>query len=114
MPQDKDDSSIDWTNLFSATSIVLVGDPLSGIFNVEEHIKLINPKSEIVVVHDRTAITLFEKADLILEIVQNLRGTQVERVLIIQKWKGHEVPGNLVPFLIKPNKIEPDTKARVV
>ena len=35
-------------------------------------------------------------------------------MLYLKQWKGHEVPGNLVPFLIKPNKIEPDTKARVV
>ena len=66
------------------------------------------------VVHDRNSVNLFEKADVIIEIVQKISGTGVERDLIIQKWKGHNVPNILIPFLIKADKIELDTKGRVV
>jgi len=66
------------------------------------------------VVHDRNSVVVFKKADVIIEVVQNLSGTGVERDLIIQKWKGHSVPNILIPFLIKADKIELDTKGRVV
>jgi hypothetical protein len=106
--------SIDWDALFSTRSIVLVGDPLSGIFSLFNHIKKKNPASEVLVVQDRNSVVLFENADVIIEVVQKIAGAVVERDLIIQKWKGHALPTILIPFLIKADKIELDTKARVV
>lgn len=105
---------IDWDALFSARSIVLVGEPLSGIFSIFDYIKKKNPASEVLVVHDRNAVILFEKADVIIELVQKIAGTGVDRDIIIQKWKGHFVPNILIPFLILADKIELDTKGRVV
>jgi hypothetical protein len=113
MPQDKDLIHIDWEDLFSCSSIILVGDPLSGILSVYEHIQKHYPKINIQVVHDRTAFTAFNKAEVILEIIEKIQGTQVERAIVIQKWQGHDVPVTLIPFLIKPEKIEPDTKSRL-
>jgi hypothetical protein len=114
MPQDEALIRIDWDVLFSAGSIVLVGDPLCGILNVFDHIKAVNPKSALSIVQDRNSISLFENAEVVIEVVQKSSGKTVERDLIIQKWKGHDVPGLMIPFLIKGSKIELDTKARVV
>jgi hypothetical protein len=114
MPQDKELIHIDWQDLFSCSSIVLVGDPLSGILNVHDHIRKQYPKIDIRIIYDRSAYDAFEKAEVILEIIESIRGTQVERVIVIQKWHGHDVPVTIIPFLIRPEKIEPDTKARVI
>jgi hypothetical protein len=114
MPQDKELFHIDWEDLFSCSSIVLVGDPLSGILSVYEHIQKHYPKIHIQMVHDRTAVADFVNAEVILEIIETIQGTEVERVIIIQKWHGHVVPVTIIPFLIKPEKIEPDTKDRVI
>jgi ABC-type sugar transport system ATPase subunit len=113
MPQDKDLVIIDLTELFSAPSILLVGEPLSGIHSVEEYIRSINPTGKITIAYDRNITTIYGMADVILEVVQQVMGSRVERHMIIQKWKGHEVPETILPFIIKPNKIEPDTKERV-
>jgi hypothetical protein len=114
MPQDKEMIHIDWQELFSCSSVVLVGDPLSGILNVYDHIRKQYPNVSVQMVHDRAAHDVFGNAEVILEIIESIRGTQVERVIVIQKWHGHEVPVTIIPFLIKPDKIEPDTKARVI
>lgn len=105
---------IDWDRLFSAHSIVLYGDPLSGVASLRDHIRRINPSAEITIVHDKNDTFLFEGAEVIIEVVQKVSGNQIQRLMIIQKWKGHDVPTNLIPFLIQPDKIEVDTKERVI
>jgi hypothetical protein len=113
MPQDKEQGYIDWKQLFSAPSVLVVGDPLSGVHSIAEYIRSINPSATVTISYDRKAPTLFATADVILEVVQQVLGSRVERHIIVQKWKGHDVPGTVLPFIIKAGKIEPDTKERV-
>ena len=105
---------LDWDALFSAPTIVLVGDPLSGIFSVYDHIRKKNPNGVVSVFHDRNTIPMIEKADVIIEIQQKVSGNRVQRIFIIQKWKGHDIPSIMIPFIIKAERIELDTKERVV
>ncbi len=113
MPQDKELVSIDWKQLFSASSVLVVGDPLSGVHSVSDYIHTINPSATVTVSNDRKAPAIYATADVILEVVQQVQGSRVERHMIIQKWKGHDIPEMVLPFIIKANKIEPDTKERV-
>ncbi len=104
----------DWDALFSAHSIVLIGEPLSGIFSVFDHIRRKNPEAIVSVLHDLNSIAFIGNTDVIIEIRQSVSGNTVQRLLIIQKWKGHDIPNIAIPFVIKADSIEVDTKERVV
>jgi hypothetical protein len=106
--------TIDLAELFSFPSVVLVGDPLSGILEVAHHMKKQNPAIDLQVFYTHDEHSVFERAELIIEIVQNCNGTRVERDMIIQKWKDHDIPPTAIPFIIKHSGIEPDTTRRVV